>query len=204
MAILPELLPLRYADARPLIKTGDLLLWEPTSLMGLLIAKYSDGPFSHVASASWCGGILETHEMLQWYGGRTVNLSAMVRMYPGRIHVYRARKLHNREFSEAQRRRAGESYGWGTLLAAGINKLLGIGRRIHLCNVNPEYKDKDSLWEALYRTPLDHPAICSEAVASDLRRAGCQIYPELAAWEITPNMIADATGYLFTLFWEDN
>jgi hypothetical protein len=199
-----EVTTFAYAEARKLIRDGDLLLWQPTNLFGRRIAARTHGPYSHVGSASWCGDVLESHDMLQWRGGQTTNLSCFVRQYPGKIHVWRARNLRTREahnFSQRQRRRAGEQYGWRDLWW-NANKVIGdddlIGpRHVRLQEVDRGFTPK--LWDALYIVPVDKPAFCSEGVVSDLRAVGLEVFTVLAAWEISPNDLTHIADFRFAL-----
>ena len=190
-----------YEEVRHLIQDADLALWEPTNLAGKLISRYSHGPYSHVGTCSWAGDVLETHEMLQFFGGRTVNLSAMVFKYPGKIHIYRLPGLLDYATSQAQRRRAGEPYGWWDLVGISMRIVTKDRWRMpwrkRLAKV--DRKASTDLWERLYRAPLDQPAFCSEAVVSDIRRGGVDLFPNLSAWEISPSALALAANYMFTL-----
>jgi hypothetical protein len=189
-----------YRSVRDSIRNGDLLLWEPTNLFGRLISRKTHGPYSHVGSASWAGDVLESHDMLQWNGGMTRNLSTLVRKFPGKAHVYRVPHLNRQHFfSQLQRRRAGEDYGWNDLFWATIFNDFGFvsPSKRRLKDVD---RDKESeAWTDLYHVPVTQPAFCSQGVASDLRNAGVRVYPELAAWEISPNMLAAISEYRFTL-----
>jgi hypothetical protein len=191
-----------YSEVRPLIRNGDLLFWHATNLFGRYIAHKTHGPFSHVGSASWAGDVLESHEMLQWYGGRTCNLSALVRQYPGKIHVYRMPRLHGFQFSQRQRRRAGEKYGWRDLLYAGHNTIkddFGMEAPARLKLSAEDRENLPDLWKVLWSVPVDQPAFCSQGVISDMRAVGVDPYPDLAAWMVDPNMLGIKANYLFTL-----
>jgi len=50
-----------YNSVRGDILDGDLLLWEPTNLFGRIVSRLSGGKYSHVASVSWSGDVLECH-----------------------------------------------------------------------------------------------------------------------------------------------
>ena len=189
---------LDYNSVRGDIQNGDLLLWEPTNLFGRIVSRLSGGKYSHVASVSWSGDVLECHEMLQWQGGQTTNLSVQVRNYPGKVHVYRIGNLKEPyAFSQRQRRRAGEKYGWWNLKCATTGRLLGYSRLPRLLDVSVSYDQRRR--KELYITPLTQPAFCSQAVVSDLRAAGRDAFPTKAAWEIDPNMLATIAEYQFTL-----
>ena len=195
---------MEYAEARLRIEEGDLLLWRPCNLFGLLIARYTDGEYSHIGSASWCGNVLESHDMLQWRGGQTTNLSALVRQYPRQCDVYRlpgfvGEPRHG--FSQLQRRRAGEPYGWRRLAAIGLrvatHDTIRMPWRKALCEI--DQAENPELWERLYRPPVNESVFCSEGVISDLRAVGIALLPFMAAWEVSPNAIAALAEYQFTL-----
>ena len=44
-----------YADSRTLIKTGDILIWEGTSILSWVISKWTHSPYTHVGIA-WVVG----------------------------------------------------------------------------------------------------------------------------------------------------
>jgi hypothetical protein len=193
--------PVAYRKARCLIYDGDLLFWRPTNLCARAIALFTSGPYSHVASVSWAHGVLESHEMLQFHGGRPVNLSALVRQSPGGVDVYRrcADHAQRHRFCVAQRRRAGEPYGWWDIVGIA-------GQTLDHGKVTPpwrrtlaEARHDPELWRALYSVPIGTAAFCSQAVISDLRAAGIDDLPDLAAWQVSPNRLAGCANYQFTL-----
>ena len=135
-----------YTEARTLIRSGDILLWSPTSLPGRLIgwatrnyrgrAEGPDCQLSHAGMASWSAPaplansleVLEQHESLQWYGTRTTSLGWMVEHYPGCIHVYRVNDASDADSYDASRhmrRRAGTPYGWLGSLGLGHGACAG-------------------------------------------------------------------------------
>ena len=70
-----------YADARPLIADGDLLLFRRRGVISIA----GRGVHSHAAKAAWWGDDLFCLEIREWYGGRAVTLSSQARRYPNRI-----------------------------------------------------------------------------------------------------------------------
>ena len=197
--------PAVYDQSRNSLETGNLALWRPTSLAGQIISRWTEGPYSHVGSISWAFDVLESQEQLQFYGGRTCNLSALVRQWPGACDIYRlpqSDEFHIYHFAEQQRRRAGEPYGWWDLLGiAGriaTKDLVRMPWRKRLCEV--DRSRHPDLWIRLYSVPTDVAAFCSESVVSDLRAAGFPILPAMAAWEVSPNDVASVGEYVCTLF----
>jgi hypothetical protein len=195
---------LPYAEARLQVADGDLLLWRPTNLLGHAIAHRTGGAYSHVGSASWAKCVLESHDMLQWEGGRTRNLSTWVKLFSGKIDVYCFAGIDTFKMAQLQRRRAGQPYGWRDLGKNASQTLTHHAIRIPWAETLAEVSQREEprRWGQLYRAAIDKPAFCSEGVASDLRGAGGVLYPTLAAREISPNMIAAVAAYQFTLVWE--
>jgi hypothetical protein len=191
-----------YAEARDSIQNGNLLFWRPTNVVGRLIAAATHSPYSHVASCSWAHGVLESHDMLQWQGGWTRNLSSWAKTYPGDIDVYSVPGAIDVEpFVGFQRRRSGNAYNWLDLIHCAestIHTTLLPGYGIKLADAVPGSR----LWCELWMVPVDRNVFCSQGVVSDLRRANCEaVRPlwSLAAWEINPGMLAGLMTYRFTL-----
>ena len=200
-----------YTEARTLIRSGDILLWSPTSLPGRRIGRATrtyrgraEGPdcqLSPAGMASWSAPaplansleVLEQHESLQWYGTRTTSLGWMVEHYPGCIHVYRVNDASDADSYDASRhmrRRAGTPYGWlGSLVRTGIRVLLK--------------------WLYTPSEPFlvshEHRLDCSASVADSWRRVAGGRYdpkPKTAVWAVKPVDLADPAfaTYLFTLY----
>lgn len=195
---------LPYAEARERIQDADLAFWLPTNAAGEKIASLTHGDYSHVGSLSWAFGCLETHDMQQWEGGVTKNLSTQVRKSPEHCDIYRITRSFNTErFISNQRHRAGNDYNWEHLrntaeIAIGLNVLPGRGT--YLTDVLPH----SPAWNELYWPTPENPVFCSEGVAADLRLSGLQVLSDKAAWEVWPNMLAGLlfVEYQFTLGWE--
>ena len=210
---------IEYTEARKLIRSGDILLWSPTSLAGRLIgwatrsyrgrAAGPDCQLSHAGMASWsapacdgCGSrrpindaleVLEQHESLQGYGTRTTSLSWMVEHYPGSIHVYRVNDASDTDSyiaSRHMRRRAGTPYGWwGSLFRTGVRVFL----RWLYTPAEP------------FLVSHEHRLDCSASVADSWRRVAGGRYdpkPKTAVWAVKPVDLADPAfaTYLFTLY----
>jgi len=82
----------KYEDVKHIIQEGDVLLFRGNTWTSyfLGIAGYTN--YIHVAIASWYNrdkGLLECVEFKEWIGGRTTNLSVIVRENPELIDVYR-------------------------------------------------------------------------------------------------------------------
>lgn len=98
---------LNFADAKPLINEGDVLLFRGRGWASYFIGIAGESVYSHVAVASWHNGdqkhlgILECVEFREGSmlnglfngnsggGGRTVTLLTQVNQYPEQIDVYR-------------------------------------------------------------------------------------------------------------------
>lgn len=76
-----------YATVRPLIQSGDILLFEGSSLFGLLIRWATRSPYAHVALARWDSGRLMCFQSMEGRGVEVVPLSTMLK--GNTIHVLR-------------------------------------------------------------------------------------------------------------------
>jgi hypothetical protein len=113
-----------YADARPQIHSGDLLLyrrWGPIAIAGR-------GTHSHAAKAAWWDDDLFLLEV-QASGGRAVLLSRQVDRCPGRWDVYEVNpdaRWPDYDWFEATRvmkRMCGCDYGFAGLAMAALRHL---------------------------------------------------------------------------------
>lgn len=181
---------LSYRDARPLIRSGDVLLWRPTSPIGRIICRATRQEYSHAALAGWFGEPHEPHsvllalEFLQWHGGRAVDLSSQVRRWPGVCDVYRFTRPemhHNRRAALRMARRTGSDYGWRDCFRAGFRRWFRFWTGVDCL---------DGVDTTAGRLDDGTPLICSEAVAAAW---------ELPDWLITPGDLAKLAEYQFTL-----
>jgi hypothetical protein len=81
----PELEPIRYDDARPEIKNGDILLCSGNYKISKLIQKVTDSPWSHVAFVLRLDQIdrIMVLESIEGRGVRTIPLSEYVHNFEG-------------------------------------------------------------------------------------------------------------------------
>ena len=148
-----------YAQVRPQIADGDLLLFRRHGL----IAVAGRGDHSHAAKAAWWGEDLFLLEV-RALGGRAVTLSSQVERYPGRIDVFetnpdgRWAEYRRTEAIRFMKRFAGCRYGWINLFLAALLHLPVV--RLF---VSP---DTDDL------AVCQRPPFCSQAVAMAERLGG--------------------------------
>jgi hypothetical protein len=184
-----------YAKARKLIRDGDNAMFRN----GGLIARVSDGPYTHAAKCLWLRDILgQKTELLiaesrEGYGGRIVTLSSQVRLYPGRIDIFRPTcKTEVAAWSaHLVARQAGHDYGWGSIRLAFFKRLmlwrLLTGAHFHT--------------EGTELSPWNEPKHCAQAVCWGERSAAKRLQP---GWEPThkhdrdtePNDLAGGTHKL--------
>lgn len=60
--------PIKYDQAKELIKEGDILLFRGSGTIGFLIKRYTGGVHSHVALAHKDGDVLECVEFREFMG----------------------------------------------------------------------------------------------------------------------------------------
>ena len=110
-----------YAEARPLIRDADLLLFRRRGLISIA----GRGEHSHAAKAAWWGDDLFCLEVRELHGGRAVTLSSQVRKFPGAIDVYHTNPAERWTFDRAgatsvMRRLAGCPYGYAGVVSAAL------------------------------------------------------------------------------------
>lgn len=191
----PELDIRPYArNARPLIQSGDILAWTPTSLVGHAIRIAGDltghgGPYSHVGMAVWHSQayarvsrpVLLDVQQLCWSGGHPTNLSREIKRFPAKCDVWRIRQetFSGPDAAQAMMRLAGSGYGWKDLIHVGHSKLLPWTKHV------------------LPMPSEDTNLVCSEAVAWAAFLGGATL-PCLIR-EMGPNDFCSIAEYQFTL-----
>lgn len=181
----------RYASVRESIQDADLLLFRGRGVVSRFIRVAGRGHYSHAAMPVWARSSLLCCEVREFHGGRAVTLSSQVRLYPGCIDVYRTvppcvstpgqRSFDAGYAADLMLRKAGTKYGYSAVLKAGL---------LHLPFVR------------LWQTPdTDDESVCSEALASCLRKAGMDPTPNLSDRLTEPNDLARSIcfQYLWTL-----
>lgn len=184
-----RLVSLAETTERMLISGGDLLLFRNTNPISIA----GRGKHTHAAMASWWGGRLFCIEVREWVGGRAVTLASQVRKFPGRIDVFQANSVHDRNWNrmdaqEAMRSLAGCAYGYGNVLRASLSHLFGT-----------RLFTKPSMNDCLQG---NKPPFCSEAIAWAHRMAGFDPVPNLADRYTEPADLARSNffrKYKFTL-----
>ena len=131
---------LRYSQARPLIRSGDLLLFRSRGLKGQALQIAGRGRYTHAAMAVWWGrpaelpyqdgnGILCVCETVEGIGGRIVPLSRYVAEYPGTIEVFSINTHAFRSYDRwgavewALRNIPGVRYGTWTIVRIALSHL---------------------------------------------------------------------------------
>lgn len=88
---LPPIRELPYSEYRRDARDCDLALWEPAGFWGRMIARYTEGPFSHVSAVAWWYDVerLMSVGYDEKRGGVAEPLSACVARHPGKINIFR-------------------------------------------------------------------------------------------------------------------
>lgn len=194
----PDLLP--YADARPLIRAGDVLLFRSRGVVASLIRWAGRSRYSHVGLAVWVYGRLMVAESRELRGCRLVPLSAAV----GAAHVdlYQVQDVgeDSRSMVVAEAlERLGAPYGWGSILRMAWSHLpLSLGvvsrlvRRFPLLRWLPKgrgYSEDDEL-------PPGTHLVCSAYASACWRKAGVDLVRNLADSSTEPGDLARSTRLL--------
>ena len=159
------------------LKTGDILLFYPASIMGRISLFFAGGKYSHAALVSVEDGTPFCIEVREWIGGRKIILAEYRKAEPAYIDVYRTNSLftdqanplkavaHMKEF-------IGTKYGWWHVITAIIRRRFGIKLKHKECE--------------------KHPPFCSEAIARAFRKAGWDIVPYAWDRETLPRDLAES------------
>lgn len=124
----------RWDEAKNEILDGSILLWEPHDFIGREIARNTNGPFCHasVCGFAW-GSLFEGGYHIQ--GDGSINLlRKQVRLYSGKIHVF---KIHG--LTDAERH------------AFAVHAMNGLAGK---------YADEDILLNAMSETWLGQLLLC--------------------------------------------
>ena len=199
--------PIKYDQAKELIKEGDILLFRGSGTIGFLIKRYTGGLHSHVALAHKDGDILECVEFREFMGGRSVSLKSQVDNSPLNIDVFRPVKSISYEEMDAEGntklieknyteetasamtediiRWTGQPYGWSNIWKMFLRFIPGA--RLFQQNINDDEVAKAK--------------VCSTAVTVALRRNFMDPVPYLADDRVSPADLASSPilQYLFTI-----
>ena len=199
--------PIKYDQAKELIKEGDILLFRGSGTIGFLIKRYTGGLHSHVALAHKDGDILECVEFREFMGGRSVSLKSQVDSSPLNIDVFRPVKSISYEEMDAEGntklieknyteetasamtediiRWTGQPYGWSNIWKMFLRFIPGA--RLFQQNINDDEVAKAK--------------VCSTAVTVALRRNFMDPVPYLADDRVSPADLARSPilQYLFTI-----
>jgi|TARA_R100001594_G_scaffold46977_1_gene79976 hypothetical protein len=199
--------PIKYDQAKELIKEGDILLFRGSGTIGFLIKRYTGGLHSHVALAHKDGDILECVEFREFMGGRSVSLKSQVDNSPLNIDVFRPVKSISYEEMDAEGntklieknyteetasamtediiRWTGQPYGWSNIWKMFLRFIPGA--RLFQQNINDDEVAKAK--------------VCSTAVTVALRRNFMDPVPYLADDRVSPADLARSPilQYLFTI-----
>ena len=206
----------KYAEAKPLINEGDVLLYRGTSFVSRLINAYGGGVHSHVALASWHNGerggeaLLECLEFKEWMGSRCTNLEGQVRENDGKIDVFRvAPSRISIDFDETSGKIRGREVGFeGKKVTNCMRKLTGLPygyKRIwwvarHKMPLLRLLYDIDATVQDANGGPLINP-VCSTSVAYCFSKNDYDLVPNKHFNWTEPSDLARSTllNYLFTL-----
>ena len=199
--------PIKYDQAKELIKEGDILLFRGSGTIGFLIKRYTGGLHSHGALAHKDGDILECVEFREFMGGRSVSLKSQVDNSPLNIDVFRPVKSISYEEMDAEGntklleknyteetasamtediiRWTGQPYGWSNIWKMFLRFIPGA--RLFQQNINDDEVAKAK--------------VCSTAVTVALRRNFMDPVPYLADDRVSPADLARSPilQYLFTI-----
>lgn len=166
----------KYKRVRRLIKDGDLAMVRN----GGLIARLSDGDYTHVGKCIWIRDalgnpkVLMIAELREGRGGQILTLSSQVARFPGKIDIFRPLCSPDCAALSADyvARMAGHDYGWGAIRLACY-------KRLTLLRLVTGWKFRTDGTEL---SPWAEPKHCSQAVCWGERAAARKIDPD---WEPT-------------------
>ena len=102
-------------------RTGDILLFRPTSIMGYIAALFTWSRYSHATLVSVEDGVTYCLEVREFSGGRKIELEKYLKEEPSVVEVWRVRYT-SRHFGplavEKMQEFVGVKYGWLHVFAA--------------------------------------------------------------------------------------
>jgi len=188
--------PMLYADAEPLIRNGDIVLFRVNRRQWLkpstwLITTISKSPYVHAGmSARVVSGRLTLLDTIQWIGGRRVDLEDQVRRHPGQWDVYRPHQPYNGEAAAKEMLQVvNRPYGWRNLFMSSLRHTIIISRFL------PPFTDDQLNGSAPF---------CSQAVSKACRAGGRDPRPLHADIETEPGHLSrpDFADSICRLYWK--
>lgn len=171
---------LRYADARPTLRDGTVLLFRGRGIFSRLIQAKSGAPYSHAAMLAWWQDRLMVVESREGAGVRAIPFSAVLAEGHD-VEAWDVRGLSTlgderpAAVSEAIRWLS-TRYGWRTIVRIGLAALL-----VPLAWIRPVGALRDR-WRRPLRDADGKPTsgmICSELVARAWDEAGIELAPNI-------------------------
>ncbi len=192
--------PLTFAEYEAQAQDCDLLLWEPTTLYGRVIAYGTGGPISHISTVLRCNGILWSAGLEEKSGrGVKVPLKAEIHRWPGKISVFRVNGLADESRSRivaALLENLEASYCWGAIRISALWQL-GLFR---MSMIFPHWRDWYERKVAKYDE--QNQAVCSQYIHRSFSKgAGHRMFVKKTSSLVSPNDIGQSadTEYLGTL-----
>ena len=187
--------PKLFRDARPLIRSGDPILWriDPrqwTKPSNLLISRIGGSDYVHAGMAVWQGEELRLVHTRQWRGFRDESLADAVRGWPSQWDVFRPHPPYNGgQAAHEMMKGIGRHYGWGSVFRCALSHTRFISKWL------PPLTDDNLNGSAPF---------CSQAVSKACRAGGRDPRPNQADCVTEPGHLADPAfaEYLFTLYWK--
>ena len=199
-----------YPDCKPLLKHGDILLFQGSGLTAWAIKTYSYGEYSHVALLDLSNEIPMCCEMREFKGGRCVSLDSQIKKIGSEIkkidvfrlinciqydiiddngnpqHVTKIADKNTRDYMISQMLTlTGSNYGWKNIWKI-VKHYLPFLRLM-----KPKTKDED----------ISDLHICSSAVSYCIRTSFDDPVPFLPDHMVTPSDLSRSPliKYQFTI-----
>ena len=169
---------IRYAQYQSLAFDCDLLLWRPRSWYGHIIARATDGPYSHISAVLHWEGSLWQVGYEESKGGYGSPLQVAVQRWPGCIDVLRVTVEFDKKIvSESLRTRLGWDYKWSYIRTMAM---------LHAPFVRWVDWSRKAMQNAERKTA---GGVCSSHVASAFAESRIQFQTDIEPSQINPNHI---------------
>lgn len=175
---------MRYAEARPLIRDGDVVLFESKGPVAAAIRWGTRSAYSHAALVAWWGDDLILLESREGKGTRAVRLSDAVAAKGSSLWLYTAADRYADDLDRgtvvaAARARLGAPYGWGAIVRDVLGRLplLALALRRSLASLDDDRAARSRVK-------------CSTLVALAYRAGGVDLVPQLSDDSTDPGDIA--------------